>query len=358
MTVRRSPRFAAALWLAAAASGCVHRVPEPPAGWHAEEPALRERAEGLRATVQALVDARANLRRIDAAEARARGLGLSPRREWIDWFSLQDNLVIDLPGESPRLVYLVAHVDKTDMNLLKVLSVLVNGALDEPIGFSFLSEGALDNASGVAVVLDVARALRDDGLRHSLRVLLAGAEESGLRGARAHVAGLSAEEFARIDAVINVDSVGLAGHATCLVANESDQGLAALAHTAATGVGVELRDEDMPVMAGGDHSAFASTSFIEDLGRGLLFNLAGGLLPQRSWFTTRKRAKVVAFFSCGLIDAGDVISGLLALPVGQLHGPRDNASVIDVARLTEASLLIERLARLLDGAPRVDERRP
>lgn len=245
-------------------------------------------------------------------------------------------------------MYLVAHLDKTDMNLLKVLSVLVNGALDEPIGFSFLSEGALDDASGVAVVLDVARALRAQGLRRSVRVLLAGAEESGLRGARAHVAGLSAEEFARIDAVINVDSVGLAGHELCLVGNESDPGLAALARRAAAEAGVVLREEDMPALAGGDHSAFASTSFFEDLGRGLLFSLPGGLLPQRSWFTSPKRTKVVAFFSCGLLDAGDVLSGLLALPVGQLHGPRDNASVLDAGKLTEASLLVERLARLLD----------
>jgi hypothetical protein len=335
----------------AAVTGCVHRVPEARAQWHPAEPALRQRADGLRATVQAVIDARVNLRRVDAAETQARGQGLAPRREWIDWFSLQDNLVIDLPSQSSRLIYLVAHVDKADANLLKVLSVMVNGALDEPIGFSFLGEGAIDNASGVAVVLDVARALRGAGLRHSVRVLLTGAEESGLRGARAHVAGLSAEEFSRIDAVINVDSVGAAGHSTCLVTNESDAGLAVLARKAAAEQGLELQEEDMIALAGGDHSAFASTSFFEDFGRGLFFNVTGGFLPQRSWLTRSKGTRVVAFWSCGLIDASFYVSSVLALPVGQLHGPRDNGSAIDVARLTEASLIVERLARLIDEAP-------
>ncbi len=331
-------------------SGCLHRVPEVRPDWRPGESALRERAEGLRTTVQALVDARKNLGRIDAAEARARALGLSPRREWIDWFSLQDNLVIDLPGASDRLVYLVAHLDKTDINPLKVASLLVNGALDEPIGFSFLGEGALDNASGVAVVLDVARALQDLRRTRTVRVLLTGSEESGLRGARAHVAGLSAEEFSRIDAVVNVDSVGLAGHATCLVRNESDEGLRDQAKQAAQETGVELLEEDMPALAGGDHAAFASTSFVEDLGRGLLFNVPGGLLPQRSWFTSRKRAPVVSFFACGLLDPWDYVAGVVALPVGRLHGPRDNASVIDAATLAEVSLVVEHLVYRLDVA--------
>ena len=330
-------------------AGCVHHVPQLPAQWRAAEPDVRASTEGLRETVQALVEARVNLKRTDAAEQRARLYGLPVTREGIDWFSMQDNLVIELPGETKRLIYLVAHVDKTDMNLLKVLSIMVNGALDEPINFTTLSEGAIDNASGVAVVLETARALANSRRTHTLRVLLTGSEESGLRGARAHVARIPNEEWPLIDAVINVDSVGLRGQPTCVVKNESEPSLVARAHAAAAAAKVPLEEEDMPLLGGGDHSAFDHTSFFHDFGRGLLFNVTGGVLPQRSWFTGFHHAPVVAFFSCHLLDAGDWISGVVALPVGQLHGPRDNASALDPERLGEAFLIVRGLAAELAG---------
>jgi len=251
--------------------------------------------------------------------------------------------VIELPGETTRLIYLVAHVDKTDINPLKVLSVMVNGALDEPINFATLSEGALDNASGVAVVLETARAMATMRRTHTIRVLLTGSEESGLRGARAHAARLPNEEWGLIDAVINVDSVGKRGEHTCVVENESDPQLIVRARAAAAASGVPLGAEDMPLLGGGDHSAFAQTSFFHELGRGLLFNGLAGLLPQRSWFTTAHGAPVIALFSCHLLDAGDWLSGVVMLPIGQLHGPRDNAGALDPARLTEAYLVVRGL---------------
>lgn len=325
-------------------TGCLHRVPPAAPGLPAERAA---RAESLRETVQQLVDARVNLRRIDAAEQRARTFALPVAREPIDWFSMQDNLVIELPGASRRLIYLVAHVDKTDMNLLKVLSVMLNGALDEPINFLTFSEGALDNATGVAVVLEAARAYAARPGTHTLRVLLAGSEESGLRGARAHVARIPNEEWPLIDAVINVDSVGKRGEPTCLVRNQSAPALAARAKAAAGRAGVPLQEEDLPFLAAGDHSAFAETSFAHELGRGLLFNGLAGLLPQRSWFTGLHAAPVIAFFSCRLLDAGDWLAGVVGLPLGQLHGPRDNATVVDPTRLTEAFLIVRELVEEL-----------
>ncbi len=48
--------------------------------------------------------------------------------------------------------------------------------------------GADDNASGVAVALEMARVVRESPLRHPVLLLLADAEESGLAGARAFVA--------------------------------------------------------------------------------------------------------------------------------------------------------------------------
>lgn len=325
-------------------TGCLHRMPAVTAPLEADD---AKAEQGLRDTVHALVDARFNPSRLRAAESRAAELGLVPTREWIDWFSFQHNVVIELPGQSDRLVYLMAHADKTDANPLKVVSMLVNGLIDEVTGLTYLGEGALDNASGVAVVLQAAHAIRTAPRGPTVRVLITGAEESGLRGARAHVARLSNEDWARLDAVINVDSVGKAGEDTCVVSNQSDPGLMALAHEVAKSRQVRLGHEAMPVLAGGDHEAFLATSFGHDLGRGLLFNLVGGLLPQRSWFTRFHAAKVIAFFSCHLLDAGDGIASLTALPVGALHGPRDNASVLDPLRLLDAYRIVEGLTRRL-----------
>ncbi len=351
----RLPLFLLLLCLAPA---CLHRVPPLEPDWRPGDADVRLSADSLRESVQRLVDARVNLRRTDASEERARAFGLPVKREPIDWFSLQDNLVIELPGETKRLIYLVAHVDKTDINPLKLLSIMLNGALDEPINFTYLSEGAIDNASGVAVVLETAKSFAKLRRTHTLRVLLTGSEEAGLRGARAHVARIPNEEWPLIDAVINVDSVGLRGQPTCVVKNESDVNLATLAKTAATAAKVPLEGEDMPILGGGDHSAFAQTSFFHELGRGLLFNGLAGLLPQRSWFTGFHGAPVIAFFSCHLLDAGDWLSTVVMLPIGQIHGPRDNASALDLARLTEAFLIVRGLVTELERGDDVARREP
>ena len=41
---------------------------------------------------------------------------------------------------------------------------------------------------------------------------------------------------------------------------------------------------------------------------------------------------------------------MVALPLGQLHGPRDNAEVLDPVRLAEAFLIIRGLTADLSGA--------
>ena len=63
---------------------------------------------------------------------------------------------------------------------------------------SFTSQGSIDNATGVAVALQLAKSIAERDNKFSYRILLAGSEESGLRGSRAHVARLSLEEFDKI----------------------------------------------------------------------------------------------------------------------------------------------------------------
>ncbi len=72
--------------------------------------------------------------------------------------------------------------------------------------------GINDNGSGSAAVLETAIQMANVKPRNMLRFAWWGAEESGLVGSTAYVAGLSAEEKARIALYLNFDMVGSPNH--------------------------------------------------------------------------------------------------------------------------------------------------
>lgn len=86
------------------------------------------------------------------------------------------NVAAVLPGSDSKLkdeyVVLTAHLDHL--------------GLGEPIGGDRVYNGAMDNAAGVATLLEVARALRQSGrkLRRSVLFLAVTAEEKGLLGSK------------------------------------------------------------------------------------------------------------------------------------------------------------------------------
>lgn len=82
-----------------------------------------------------------------------------------------------------------------------------------------------------------------------------------------------------------------------------------------------------PALACSDYVAFKKTSFIKDYGRSLSFNLVGALLPQRSYFTRKKENEIINFSSCDLLDAGDYIGGVILMPLGAIHGFRDELNL-------------------------------
>ncbi|MCI0340664.1 MAG: M20/M25/M40 family metallo-hydrolase [Planctomycetales bacterium] len=96
------------------------------------------------------------------------------------------NVVGEIPGQTDGLVLVTAHLDSWD-----------------------LAQGAGDNGSGVAAVLEAARAIRATGLRprRTIRVVLFMAEELGLVGSTAYVKAHAAD-LDRIAAVVNSDMVG------------------------------------------------------------------------------------------------------------------------------------------------------
>lgn len=301
----------------------------------------RVRTDSLRRSVEKIAERRTNLGRYRALELRVAELGLAERArsEWIDWFSLQRNLMIEIPGRSGRIVYVVAHYDKVDASPLSGFSVMLNGLLDPLISPLTLSAGAEDNATGVAVVLELAAEIAEKVAtresRYTFRFLFVGSEEMGLRGSRAHVARLSREEKDAIELAVVLDSVGLAATPNCIIEKVSHPEYTAQAKALAAELGMSLASGRLPPIASSDFAPFQRTSFGLDFVRGLKFNAIGGLLPQRSWFTGSHSAPVLFFCGCELLGASDYVAALATLPVGRIHGPRDRASGVDPRRLYE-----------------------
>jgi aminopeptidase N len=120
--------------------------------------------------------------------------GLSPRRQCP--VAGVCNVIAHIPGKEPSLarVVLGAHVDHLGR---------VKGSVHP---------GADDNASGVAVLLEVARSLARGGpFARSVDIVAFSGEEEGLVGSRGYVKALHAETGDARDAVhsmVNLDTVG------------------------------------------------------------------------------------------------------------------------------------------------------
>ncbi len=106
------------------------------------------------------------------------------------------NVVCEIPGARDsardRLYYVLAHYDSR-------ASDGADGEIDAP--------GANDDASGVAVLLELARVLSAERLDATVVLLATAGEEQGLYGARRHAAALAARG-ADVRAVLNNDTVG------------------------------------------------------------------------------------------------------------------------------------------------------
>lgn len=101
-------------------------------------------------------------------------------------------VVAKLAGKSDRLIGIGGHLDS------------LNLSVDAATGFA---PGANDDASGVAVALEVARVLAPLGLQHGGMFVGFTGEEQGLNGSRA-LAKRCKEQSLHLDAFFNNDTVG------------------------------------------------------------------------------------------------------------------------------------------------------
>jgi hypothetical protein len=149
---------------------------------------------------------------------------------------VSENVVGMLPGSDPKLrdeyVVLTAHLDH--------LGVREEGEGDR------IFNGAMDNASGISVLMQVARDLEKKRPRRSIVFAAVTAEEMGLLGSRAYVAKARASDL-RIVANLNTDMfmpIYPMKHVVVFGLSESD--LADDARAVAKSMGIEVQSDPQP----------------------------------------------------------------------------------------------------------------
>ena len=142
-------------------------------------------------------------------------------------------LTLDLPGNGPGWVVLSAHVDGHD-----------------------LAESAMDNATGVAAALAIARAIAPHmtSSARGLRVSLFSAEEWALAGSKAYLARLPTHERDAIALNVNLDTVAGDDRLTALTTEfeRLDAWVRRVSDEARLDIGTYL-----PTMSNSDHFNFA-----------------------------------------------------------------------------------------------------
>jgi Zn-dependent M28 family amino/carboxypeptidase len=109
------------------------------------------------------------------------------------------NVIAIKNGTSSQEIIVGAHYDSADVGL-----------------------GADDNASGVAIMLEVAKLLQNVPTPYTIRFIAFGAEENGLLGSYAYLNQMSQEEFENAIAMIDLDSL-IAGDIAYVYSDEEPQ---------------------------------------------------------------------------------------------------------------------------------------
>jgi aminopeptidase YwaD len=147
--------------------------------------------------------------------------------------AVAENLIAEILGDTDEWVIVCAHYDGHD-----------------------LAQSAIDNGTGVAAALAIAKALAATGkrLRRGLRIIFFTIEEWGLLGSRAYVDEMSGVERRKIALVINLDSLVGGAKLTALTSGFEDleHFVTRIAHATGSTIDVHL-----PMMANSDHYNFA-----------------------------------------------------------------------------------------------------
>ena len=111
-----------------------------------------------------------------------------------------ENIIAEKKGTGEGTVLLGAHYDSVDA-----------------------SKGTDDNASGVSVVLRVAKTLAEKETIHTVKFVLFGAEEVGLEGSYHYTSQMSDDDVKNLILMVNLDSL-IAGDIAYVYGNPNEQG--------------------------------------------------------------------------------------------------------------------------------------
>jgi hypothetical protein len=149
--------------------------------------------------------------------------------------------------ESPNVVGIVRGSDPVLRNeSIVITSHLDHLGISDPVRGDSINNGALDNASGIAVILEMARVLAMQHPRRSVVFVATTAEEKGLRGAD-YYANNPTVPFESIVANVNIDEVYMFAPTkdlTIIGAENSDLGAAS--ERVAAAMGIELSPDPFP----------------------------------------------------------------------------------------------------------------
>jgi alkaline phosphatase isozyme conversion protein len=160
--------------------------------------------------------------------------------------------VLQAIGYTPETQPFTADAGGKSINSANVVTIK-NGTSSQEIivgahyDSSDTGAGADNNASGVAVMLEVARLVQNESLPYTVRFIAFGAAESGLVGSYAYLNQMSQEEFENIIAMIDLDSL-VAGDIAYVFSDEGQTAVRDWALEWATGNGLALqtiRDVDL-----------------------------------------------------------------------------------------------------------------
>lgn len=261
---------------------------------------------------------------------------ISIHKQAIDWLGLYRNLYVDIQGQTDSMVYITCHYDKADGNLFMLISVLLNGSLDFFLSPAYFSKGAYDNGTGCAVARELIRQMQQYHPHYTYRFLFTGQEEEGLRGSRRHVSGLSKKEWNKVVYAVNIDMIGEKGNKNLYVsADVSDSALVMQVFRISLLNHLNLSFNAIKKTGGtSDFESFKGQSFCKDFLKSFEFNLPGAFLPQRSYFTSRKKAvPVINFTDSCRFGISDMLSIYSPFSFGHEHSYKDKPSRIDYHRL-------------------------
>jgi len=142
------------------------------------------------------------------------------------------NIICVLPGTSGRVLIVGAHFDHVGT-----------------------SEGVADNWSGAALLPSLYQAMNVEPRRHTYVFIGFTEEEAGLVGSRYYARKMTASQVAATDAMINLDTLGLAP--TEVWTHRSDQRLTLGLHAIARQLGLPLSGVNFERVGSTDSESFA-----------------------------------------------------------------------------------------------------